>query len=88
MSVSDRVMEGDLNATYNPANQINEVIHENADNLADLEFPPDMQVGADGMPNLMAEIGLRNGNPAVIENMLDRQAHWDSLDNAEEYIFQ
>jgi hypothetical protein len=85
MSVSDRVMEGDLNATYNPANQINEVIHENADNLADLEFPPDMQVGADGMPNLMAEIGLRNGNPAVIENMLDRQAHWDSLDNEEEH---
>jgi hypothetical protein len=86
MSVSDRVMDGDLNATYNPAHRIDEIMDvEEPDNVGSLEFPSDMNVGDDGMPELMAEIGLRNGHPIVIQNMLDRQDHWDSLDDDEEH---
>jgi hypothetical protein len=85
MSVSDRVMEGDLNATYN-LDRINEIMDGDEPNdLGGLEFPSDMNVGDDGMPELMAETGLRNGHLIVIDNMLDRQDHGDSLDDNEEH---
>jgi Plant transposon protein. len=81
ISVSDRVMEGDVHATYNPSNILD---------IPDLEeeeigYPDDFDAIIQGGRRAFGAIGLRNGDQNVIQNMLTRQDHWRALNDILEH---
>jgi len=82
MSVSDRVMEGDVYARYNPFNQMD------FPDLKDEEvlYPDDFESVVAGGQRVFAPIGLRNGYPEVIRNVVTRQEHWRALNNILEHV--
>ena len=77
MCVSDRIMDGDVYARYNPAQH-----------YMDEEEPPDVVIEYENNEeNVMyAAIGLGNqGNLNVVENMLARQNHWREVNDRAEH---
>jgi hypothetical protein len=77
MCVSDRIMDGDVYARYNPAQH-----------YMDEEEPQDAVIEYEnGEDNVMhAAIGLGNqGNLNVVENMLARQNHWREVNDRAEH---
>ena len=83
MCVSDRIM-GDVFMRYNPAHSFEEV-EEIIERAPIDEVVPELN-NEEPVEN-HAVIGLRNGNPIVIENMLGRDAlsSWDILNNRAEH---
>ena len=80
MCVSDRVMDGDVHATYNPAN------HVTKDVDAAVEDPPELQAlnrerGTIQVPN----IGIRNSDPCIV-GVLTRKERFAELRDENEYI--
>ena len=76
MCVSDRVMDGDVYARYNPANNATE--EEDGDVL--IEFENGEETVA------RTQIGLGNvDNPNVVENILARQNHWREVNDRAEH---
>ena len=76
MAVSDRVMEGDVYARYYPAHSL----EIDANLIEEIDYPEDFD-GIAGQPAL-ATIGLRDGNPQVIE---ERLSFWKHLTDRDEH---
>ena len=75
MCVSDRIMEGNVYARYNPANN---VMEEEQDVVIEYEN------GAETA--MRTRIGLGNAdNPNVIDNILARQNHWREVNDRTEH---
>ena len=77
MCVSDRIMDGDVYARYNPA-----------EHYMDEEEPQGAVIeNENGEDNVMhAAIGLGNqGNLNVVKNMLARQNHWCEVNDKAEH---
>jgi hypothetical protein len=79
MCVSDRIMEGDLNARYNPARDV-DVPELDEEETA---YPNDFE--AIGGAAAHVDIGLANVDPVVRENILRRQDHWQNLNDVLEH---
>jgi len=81
ISVSDRVMDGNVHARYSPSNilDIPELDEE------EIGYPDDFNGVVQGGRRAFGQIGLRNGNPNVINNMLTRQEHWRALNDVLEH---
>jgi hypothetical protein len=77
MSISDRIMDGDVYARYNPINQLDVPELE----VEEIVYPDDFEAIVGGGQRVFAPIGLRNGDPEVIRNMLTRQEHWRALND-------
>ena len=80
MCVSDRVMDGDVHATYNPANHVTkegDCVVEDPQELEDIN----RQRGTVEVPC----IGIRNSDPSIVE-MFTRKERFAELRNEEEYI--
>ena len=75
MCVSDRIMDGDVRARYNPSNQ---VLPESED---DIEYSTEFQ---NKRTRATSPIGVRNADPAV-QKLLRRKARWEDLKDIEEY---
>jgi len=71
MCISDRVMNGDVTARYNPANNTDCPELDEEESL----YPSDFESVTGG--RVHAPIGLENeDNPDVVQNILLRQDHW------------
>mmetsp|Transcript_7523 Transcript_7523/g.14264 ORF Transcript_7523/g.14264 Transcript_7523/m.14264 type:complete len:99 (+) Transcript_7523:81-377(+) len=79
--VSDRVMEGNVHARYCPANilDIPELEEE------EIGYPDDFNGTVQGGRRAVGDIGLRNGDPDVMHNVLTRQEHWRALNDILEH---
>ena len=75
MCVSDRVMEGDVRACYNPAHDIEPEVEE------DISFSDEFQRVS---KRVHAPIGIANADPAVVK-LLMRKERWNDLVDVEEY---
>ncbi len=72
MCVSDRVMDGDVHARYNPANKVTE--EEDGDVVIEYKNGEETVV--------RAQIGLGNvNNSIVVKNVLERQNHWREIND-------
>ena len=76
MCVSDRVMDGNVHARYNPGNALRFE--------QDIDFTIEYENGEDAVNG--AAIGLDNtDNRDVVNNMLSRQNHWRDINDREEH---
>ena len=79
MCVSDRIMNGDVHARYDPANDLSE------DEGEVVEDPPElMELKRKMKVQERAKISIRNADPSV-QNILIRKKRWESLQNLEEH---
>ena len=79
MCVSDRIMEGDVHARYDPAHDLEEdpgEVVEDPQELKDMKRKMKVEE--------RARISIRNADPSV-QNILVRKARWQSLQNLEEH---
>jgi hypothetical protein len=78
MCVSDRVMDGDVYAWYNPANSFamdeEESIENENSEAGSMPARGDRQIG-------LASVGDAN----VVQNVLDRQNHWREVNDRQEH---
>ena len=79
MCVADRIMEGDVNATYNASNGIDIDVED-----INVEYPGDFEAVVGGTP-AHGEIGLGNGDDIVTGVILNRQDHWKTLNDRLEH---
>jgi hypothetical protein len=79
--VSDRVMEGDVHTRYSPSNilDIPELEEE------EIDYPDNFNGVVQGGQRVFAPIGIRNGNPEDMHNILTRQDHWRALNDILEH---
>ena len=75
MCVSDRVMEGDVRALYNPANDLMPEVEE------DIEYSEEFRKKT---TRQQAPIGVANADPLVVK-LLQRKSRWNDLVDVEEY---
>lgn len=80
MCVSDRVMNGDVRATYRPDNTVVELETNHLSQPDDLEAVQGRTAGAD-----RCTVGIGTGNSFVI-NLVTREERWAELQNTGEYI--
>jgi hypothetical protein len=87
MSVSDRVMDGNVHAVYDPGELvINDGYLEDVLEMTGYnnEYAAAANNGNQGKQS--ATIGLaKAGNEFIIENMIARQANWQNLSDANKY---
>jgi Plant transposon protein len=85
MSISDRVMEGNVHTVYDPcANVLNDGLCEEVQEFAE----NNAEYGAANNDNRIAHaaIGIANAeNEIVVENMIARQANWKGLSDTDEH---
>jgi Plant transposon protein len=82
MGVSDRVMEGDVRARYNPANSV----HELQESTIRVRHPRDLAENQAPVPaNLMARSGAAQGDAENMA-MVTRSERWTHLRNLQEHI--
>jgi hypothetical protein len=79
MCISDRFMEGDRNARYNPAHDVDVPELDEGETAYLNEFEAVGGVAA------RADIGLANLDPVVRDNILRRQDHWKNLNDVLEH---
>jgi len=82
MCVSDRVMDGDTNATYNPTTQILEVVAP-----TDVDMPSnlaDVQGIGDKVTIDTLSIGL-SAAPTEVQQLINRKREWKSLQDLVEH---
>ena len=77
MSVSDRVMDGDVRAWYNPMNSV-------ADGDTSVRNPADSNRYAAPSNAETAVVGVANANPSVVQ-VLTKMERWVDLKDKEEY---
>ena len=75
MCVSDRVMDGDVRATYNPANDLTPETEEEVEYSEEFRRKTTRQ---------QAPIGIANADPSVVK-ILQRKERWNDLVDLEEY---
>ena len=79
MCVSDRIMDGDVYARYNPAEDLSE------DEGEVVEDPPELiELKKTMKVQERAKISIRNADPSV-QKILIRKKRWESLQNKEEH---
>ena len=88
MSVSDRVMDGNLHAVYDPG----EVVFNSGlldDNVLEMMETNDEYAAAANNGNQgeqAAVIGLANaGNECIVQNIIARKANWQNLSDTDEH---
>jgi Plant transposon protein len=85
MAVSDRVMEGNVHAVYDPcANVFNDGLCEDVQDIAE----NNAEFGAGNNENQLAHaaIGIANaGNEFIVQNMIARQENWRDLSDTDEH---
>ncbi len=87
MSVSDRVMDGNVHAVYDPGELVLSDGHLE-DVLEMTEYNDEYAAAANNgnQGEQEATIGLANaGNEFIIENMIARQANWQNLSDTNEH---
>jgi hypothetical protein len=91
MSVSDRVMDGNVHAVYDPGELVFNDGHLEEDVLEMTENNNEYYAGAAATNNghqgeQPAAIGLANaGNEFIVQNMIARQANWQNLSDTDEH---
>jgi hypothetical protein len=88
MSVSDRVMDGNVHAVYDPG----ELVYNDGylDEVLELtENNNEYAAAANNNGNQgeqLAAIGIANaGNETIVQNMIARQANWQNLSDTDEH---
>jgi hypothetical protein len=87
MSVSDRVMDGNVHAVYDPGEVVfNDGHLEDALEMTENNGEYAAAVNNGNQGEQSATIGLSNaGNEFIIENMIARQANWQNLSDTNKH---
>jgi hypothetical protein len=84
MCVSDRVMGGDVRATYNPAASTS-AFSCHVSNPADLEEMQSISTKQRGTEQRTAGVGIRSA-PEHVQSMIANKKEWDSLHNTYDHV--